>query len=456
MLSDNDIVQSRHDAPPPVVSVSREQAVNIIHHHFTEHRNSDVQIALVPGIYHRHAKLTVYLIDILPANVDTTEHVFKCFLTLSTPDDDTEDKADDHLYRSNSLSTVLALSKLIQERTDAPLPEHTLDTSLSIVPYHYLLSPLLSVPKHSVLISLSEARKEGLLSPVEDARMDMRVGQYLGQMHSNIQNDWFGVPQPEGGKKVTNAANGSALFSFIGASAPPGGDAAYSWQETFVTLFEIVLARVEEDIGKRSKQKDQVHQTNGQANGVANGNGIANVKPKYILPSQDIHRSLSRAISFFLFDDVQVPSLVSHTTSADDIFVTLPVPSSGNLEGLPLITLPVPDPEIAYILPTLTNALWGDPLIETMFTPPGPSPGVKEGYVGAGGGPLIIFPRQKTKRLWYTLFSALLVLAEVGVVLSGGNEKQEGDKGEEARREADFAWKTVEECVEALKDAPCY
>jgi hypothetical protein len=39
----------------PPLSISREQAAKIIHHHFTEHRNSDVQLEHIPGAYHRYA-----------------------------------------------------------------------------------------------------------------------------------------------------------------------------------------------------------------------------------------------------------------------------------------------------------------------------------------------------------------------------------------------------------------
>jgi len=75
-----------------------------------------------------------------------------------------------------------------------------------------------------------------------------------------------------------------------------------------------------------------------------------------------------------------------------------------------------------------------------------------EGYEGAGGGKLVVFQRQKTKRLWYTLFSALLVLAEEGTELSEVQTTVDQRRKDKVER----AWETVEKCVEALKDAPCY
>lgn len=383
----------------------------------------------------------MYLVDVLPAPVDTSTTTQRtvCFLTLSTPEVDVMNATKPALgsetvfCAANSLSTVYSLSKLIQDSTDVPVPGYTLDTSLSIVPYQYLLSSLLPIPQDCVLLSLSEARRRNLLSPTEDARIDMRIGQYLGQLHTNVQNDWFGIPQPPG--QTTEPAlipNGIKLPSFLAlASSPPGGDAAYSWQETFVTLFESILSQVEERL-----RKEKTPASNGH---VANGDQGVDKDKERMLPSQDIHRYLARAIGFYLFDDVEVPSLVTLTGSADDVFITLCTPR-GDLDGLPPSMPPLPDPEITCILPSLAHALWGDPLIEPIFTPPGPRAAVLEGYEGAGGRPLIVFPRQKTKRLWYTLFSTLLILVE-------------RESLDEVERKA---WETVEKCAEALKDAPCY
>jgi hypothetical protein len=79
-------------------------------------------------------------------------------------------------------------------------------------------------------------------------------------------------------------------------------------------------------------------------------------------------------------------------------------------------------------------------MLETLFMPPGPSQALLEAYMD-GGGPLIAFPRQRTKRIWYTLFLAGIVLVE-----------------EAGKDDCKVGWATelIRECVEKLKDAPCY
>lgn len=145
------------------------------------------------------------------------------------------------------------------------------------------------------------------------------------------------------------------------------------------------------------------------------------------IPFEDIRWYLSRAIGFFLFDDVEVPSLVGFTFSEEDIVISLP--SDAQLDGCRILSFPLP-----------THALWADPMIETLFMPPGPSKALLEAYKD-GEGSLIVFPRQRTKRLWYTLFLAAVVLVDV-------TGKDEGKVG--------WARDTIRECVERLKDAPCY
>jgi len=112
--------------------------------------------------------------------------------------------------------------------------------------------------------------------------------------------------------------------------------------------------------------------------------------------------------------------------SDEEIFISLP---SGSDLDEPRITS----------LPLLTHALWADPMIETLFIPPGPSEALLEAY--KDGGSLIVFPRQRTKRLWYTLFLA-------GVILVEGAEDNNG--------KIRWAIETIGECVKGLKDAPCY
>ena len=70
-----------------------------------------------------------------------------------------------------------------------------------------------------------------------------------------------------------------------------------------------------------------------------------------------------------------------------------------------------------------------------------------EGYTGSGGGPLVTFRRQKTKRVWYTLFLALTVLD--GYLSSSDGQAVPEDKKK-------WAEETIAECTEILKTAPCY
>lgn len=218
------------------------------------------------------------------------------------------------------------------------------------------------------------------MTPQQKALVDVQLGEYLGQLHKGVQNDWFGLPE---------------------LMTPR--DPSYNWQESFTHLFESLLSHV-------------------QSAGCD-------------LPYEDIRRYLSRAISFFLFDDVEVPSLIWFTGSADDVF--LGIAPNGHLSAF-------------AILPSVSHSLWGDPLLETMFMPPDPSQAFLEGYAGGGGGPLLVFPRQKTKRLWYTLFLALVVLTERGVTSSILDD----DDDTPAQRE--WALRTLRESVDILKDAPCY
>ncbi len=153
------------------------------------------------------------------------------------------------------------------------------------------------------------------------------------------------------------------------------------------------------------------------------------------IPYEKIRLYHSRAIGFSLFDDVEVPSLVWLTGSEDDIFI-------GE-------TCDPNDPwsfEIAAILPGAAHALWGDPLLESFFIPPSPSKATAEGYIAGGGGALTLFPRQNTKRTWYDLFLALLVLYEI---------RELGDE-DELREKRVWCEKTILDSVDVLKDAPCY
>ena len=90
------------------------------------------------------------------------------------------------------------------------------------------------------------------------------------------------------------------------------------------------------------------------------------------IPFEEIRRYLSRAIGFFLFDDVEVPSLIDFTLSNDDVFISLP--SASTADEPHVISLPIP-----------THALWADPMLETLFMPPGPSRALLEAYTNGGG-----------------------------------------------------------------------
>ncbi|KAI0367288.1 hypothetical protein BV20DRAFT_568870 [Pilatotrama ljubarskyi] len=273
-------------------------------------------------------------------------------------------------YAPNTLATEQALLNLLSSQTDIPHPTvHTLDTSHDIVPYPYLL---LSHPRG---VPLSAARASGKLSPRQAALLDLRTGAYLKQLHERVQNDWFGLPSQE-------------------------KEELYSWQEAFTPLLEGLLEE-------------------------AHGAGVE-------LPYEDLRRYLSRAIGFFLFDDCQVPSLISFTGDEDATFVDFD-PDTGAPGG--------EDEEVAVTsFASFSHALWGDPLLETMLLKP------SEAFVEGYGGPVIIFGRQKTKRLWYTVFLSLIVLLQA---------EREGEAENENER-VKWAAEMLRKSVAALKDAPCY
>ncbi|KAI0635375.1 hypothetical protein C8Q77DRAFT_1255566 [Trametes polyzona] len=271
-------------------------------------------------------------------------------------------------YAPNTLATEHTLLNLLSAQTDIPHPTiYALDTSEDTVPYPYLL---LTHPRG---VPLSAARASGKLSPRQVALLDLRTGAYLKQLHERVQNDWFGLPSQE-------------------------KDELYSWQEAFTPLLEGLLEE-------------------------ARAAGI-------VLSYEDLRRSLSRAIGFFLFDDCEVPSLVSFTGTDDATFVDFDL-----VAGAP----GGEDAEVAVTsFAAFGHALWGDPLLEAMFIDP------SEAFVEGYGGPLIVFGRQKTKRLWYTVFLALVVLLQA---------RRDGDS---EHQKVKWAEQMLQKSVEALKDAPCY
>lgn len=239
------------------------------------------------------------------------------------------------------------------------------------------------------MIPLSKVRASNLLSIRDLLLVDLQLGKFLGQLHSGVQNDWYGLALPP--------------------DNPPGPDPSYSWQETFTALLEGLLA----EVGRTQEDVE--------------------------IPVERIRGYLSRAIGSFLFDDVEVPSLIWFTGSEDDIYIALPTRDEAAAVAAEAGTpAGATGPMIAAILPNVAHALWGDPLLESFFLPP-VSVALGEGYKGGGGGPIMVFPRQKTKRIWYSLFLALVVLSE--------------QRGEEKRA---WAKETLRKCVEDLEGAPCY
>ncbi|KII89235.1 hypothetical protein PLICRDRAFT_175453 [Plicaturopsis crispa FD-325 SS-3] len=276
------------------------------------------------------------------------------------------------------LELLQVLHNLIATQTSIPIPAlHTFSTSLDVLPYYYALFAHPYVPGPNVM-TLAHARDQGRLSEVDDVRLDLQLGVYLKQLHA-IQNDWFGVPE------ASAAAPTSSLLS----SAFTFDEHALTWQEAFTPLLEKIIDALE---------------------------------PTY--PElADARLYLSRAIGFFLFDDVEVPSLVSVTGGAEDVWLSVP---------------PGSEPSIVFLHPRiLTHVIWGDTLLALLLLPPGPSQALCEAYTD---GPLTIFPRQQTKRVWYVLFVACLVL------LNGGAKSEKGP----------WALEKLRECVVKLKDAPYY
>jgi hypothetical protein len=174
------------------------------------------------------------------------------------------------------------------------------------------------------------------LPPKGAASLDLRLGVALRTLH-NLQSEWCGPPTLE-------------------------KEGLYSWQEAFALLIEEALSAAESA-------------------------GLVSAADLTTLRSY-----LARAIGAFLFDDVEVPSLVALTTGAESVFIT-------DADG---------EPQLALLLPSLAHVLYGDPLLERAFSPSeAPSRALLEGY---GAPPPIVFARQRTKRMWYDLYLGLVVL----------------------------------------------
>ncbi|GLB41026.1 hypothetical protein LshimejAT787_0902410 [Lyophyllum shimeji] len=377
------------------LSIDLDQAQRVVDKHFPHEHRSTVAalIALQDTGYSHTSDIKTYVVDLLKSG-STSAPTTSCFLTIARPTPSVTP------YHQSSLPLVAKLLSLIRTNTAIPIRESTLDTSLSLIPFHYLLSPLSPFTSSSI-VSLPAARASGQLSDKAQLSIDLLLGAFLGQLHNGVQNDWYGRPTLED-------------------TQTPPSDMGYSWQETFTGCLDELLAHVESDEA---------------AYGMS-------------LPYTDIRQYLSRAIGSFLFDDVEVPSLIWFTGSEDDIYITLPSSSQVKESAEP--------GTIAAILPNVGHALWGDPLLEAFMMGDtsrvaegnGPSKAFMEGYVAGGGGPVLVFPRQKTKRIWYSVFLALVVLTKYGPIR----------EGEElwVKEKRKWARETLDVCISALKDAPCY
>ncbi|KAF6760478.1 hypothetical protein DFP72DRAFT_805220 [Ephemerocybe angulata] len=399
----------------PALSVSLQQAQKIIQKHvgLSEGSNDSLRITKLEEIkdygYSVAGGSKIYIVDLHGGDADAhgKATTASCFLTISAPSSE-----------RNTLPLITHLLSLIRSNTQIPISDPILDTTRDLIPFDFLLSPPTPFPSSSI-ITLHDAKAQGLLNEQLQAMIDLQMGSFLAQMHQNVQNDWFGLPVlPPRGTVPTP-----------GAPQRPPAEAepeCYSWQETFTTLFESLLSSVKTKLSSQHPDADPDNQDDALG-----------------IPFTAIHSAMSRAIAFFLFDDVEVPSLVWFTGFDTDIYLSLPTHGSTKTPG------------IVAILPSMPHMLWGDPLLESFFIPLAEPGGVEkskaliEGYTGAGGAPLISFARQKTKRVWYTLYLALSVLNEY-LSLSTGSSSQ---ALEEKRK---WAFDTIRTCADVLKTAPCY
>ncbi|KAG6828556.1 hypothetical protein H0H92_007581 [Tricholoma furcatifolium] len=381
------------------LSISLGQAQQIVDYHWSSDQYSIAKLVELHNEGYSHTPdFKTYVADLLKqGTTSASTPTSSCFITIARSKPSTPG-----VYYENPLPLIAKILTMIRTKTRIPIRESILDTAQSIIPFPYLLSPPSPFPSSSIL-PLPAARELGLLSEKAEVSIDLLLGAFLGQLHSGVQNDWYGQPTLED-------------------TQMPPADTGFNWQETFTDLFEALLNKVE---------------NNEAAYGVN-------------LPYSDIRLYFSRAIGSFLFDDVEVPSLVWFTGSEDDIYITLPSSSlSSSATG------PTAEPgTIAAILPNLAHAIWGDPLLEAFMMGDnvaqgdGPSAAFLEGYKGGGGGPVLVFQRQNTKRIWYSVFLALVMLTKYGPIRDG-----EAAWIVEKRQ---WARTTLAQTVPVLKDAPCY
>jgi hypothetical protein len=327
---------------------------------------------------------------------------------------------------NKSVESISRTLNLISTHTDIGFPRHAVDTSRSIIPYDYIYVHPIDVPAASPKneydhISLHDAIHTKKLEARQSAAIQLHLGSFIAQLHA-IQNDFFGFPPPADTSALTESSLSPAFTAkptlpFI-LPADPEPPNSYSWQETFVHLLDDLISELQTEASSDIAQD---------------------------VAFQDIQTYLSRAIAFFLFDDVEVPSLISVSLSTKDIILRVSREDAEHQS----------DPEIHHILPTFAGSLvYGDPLLESLFShnmsnvdEEGTLLGESEPFLEGYGNRLIMFKRQRTKRLWYDLYLALMVLAQ--------QTKSELRSRAEIR-ERKQALTEVKRCVTALRDAPCY
>lgn len=324
------------------------------------------------------------------------------------------------------------LTKIL-DTTAVPVPRPVAHDVEGKWPFGWLLLRVPDSPQTHPSMSLTSIREK--LSPGQLTSIELRLGTYLRALHG-ITNDQFGVPKDKPAQEHPSVLPSlTALF----AASQTGEDGKgyeedmmpYNWQDTFVLQLEELL----EYVCSNSRTHD------------------AAPPDSMDFDVDELRRSLTRAIGSFLFEDVELPRLIWVTGNEEDVILSLTPGKGGkqSSDGNGTASEESTEADIAYILPTFGHALWGDPLMETWFLPPGPTTVMKEGYFGGEGGTLITFPRHETKRVWYTVYLALVVLAE------GMSQGGEGKTTQKADRETTrWARSILPECVEILKNAPCY
>ncbi|KAL5504956.1 hypothetical protein ACEPAH_7619 [Sanghuangporus vaninii] len=345
---------------------------------------------------------------------------------------------------AQSLDTIEALHKTIRTHTSIPLPallKRDVTTSLIAHPY--------SLYSHPSGVSLTDLYpKSSPLSvdtkPHSDRdpdkalfllKTELKLGSLTKILHESVQNDWFGLP----GEDAENKKEWGEC---------------YSWQEGFTILLENALEEAEGLLKKASSKVPGLE-----------SEGVAGADNDHGIPTQDIHRLLSRAIGSFLFDDVEVPSLIFH-----------PCPSvSGWLSRIFVsdkITNPTAnteEPEIAGLL-GWESCIWGDPLLEGCFASSingnhtnqereGEGEGRKlewpsKAFLKGYGSTPIVLPRHRTKRLWYDLYVTLKALVVFLIEDSDGDA--ENDNGGRKNGVVKEKVEGIKEVVRKLENAPCY